>query len=54
MQSTSTTTLNTTSMKNTFKFQKETVGLRFEVPHIYNFLIHEEIYKKEDIIVKGV
>ena len=22
--------------------------------HIYNFLIQEEIYKKEDIIVKGV
>ena len=22
--------------------------------NIYNFLIHEEIYKKEDIIVKGV
>lgn len=47
MQSTSTTTINTTSMKNTFKFQKEAVGIRFNEPHIYNFSVFNKFKKDE-------
>jgi hypothetical protein len=47
MQSTSTTTINTTSMKNTFKFQKEAVGLRFNSPHIHSFSICDKFKKDE-------
>jgi hypothetical protein len=47
MQSTTTTTINKTSTKNTFSFQKDTVGIKFYVDHIYNFSIEKKFKKDE-------
>ena len=47
MYSTTTTTINKTSTKNTFSFQKEAVGIKFDVDHIYNFSIHKKFKKDE-------
>jgi hypothetical protein len=47
MQSTSTTTLNVTSMKNTFKFQKDSVGVKFNQPYINSFSILNKFKKDE-------
>lgn len=47
MHSTTTTTINKMSMKNTFKFQKETVGVHFDSDHIYNISMQKKFKKDE-------
>lgn len=47
MHSTTTTTINKMSMKNTFKFQKEIVGIRFNEEHIHNISIEKKFKKDE-------
>lgn len=47
MHSTTTTTIDKISTKNTFNFQKETVGISFDNDHIYNISMHKKFKKDE-------
>lgn len=47
MKSTTTTTINSTKMKNGMKFEKGVIGLKFNSPEIYNFSINGKFKKDE-------
>ena len=51
MKSTTTTTINTTFSKNTFKFQKESVGIQFPSTNIQAFEITKKFKKDEPRLI---